>query len=398
MKSQTGWGNMPNISTLFSFRGPIGKPCFAKFSILFGFFWPIFIKHSWGYPELVRHNYVNCNSCHISPYGGGVLTQYGRELSREILSTWGTENENEARFAYGLVRLPSWLEVMGMYRNVYAYQNTPRIREGKFIFMQNDLEAAAHTDKWYFVTTIGYQNPPQASSLGDHIISRRHYVNFRPTDELSFRAGRFFPAYGLNIAEHVTPIKRDLGWDEGRESYNVEAAWIGEKWNVFLTLDLGRPDTPSVQRETGFAATQSVSISDHYKLGASYFYGNGSTTTRNTFGPWAVLGFTPHFFLLTELDFQQTSSKTNSFTSYWGAVNYQRLDYEIIQGLHFYFTQDYSRLNFGNTNTMRNSFGIGSQFFPRPHIEINLSWQKLRMRAFSQDYTDFAWFMLNYYL
>ena len=52
-------------------------------------------NNSWAFPEMVRHNYSNCSSCHVSPSGGGVLTQYGRELSSAILSIWGAENENE---------------------------------------------------------------------------------------------------------------------------------------------------------------------------------------------------------------------------------------------------------------------------------------------------------------
>ncbi|MEQ1666480.1 MAG: hypothetical protein ABL927_14015, partial [Bdellovibrionales bacterium] len=41
---------------------------------------------SFAFPEMIRHGYVNCTACHISPGGGGALTQYGRKLSRELLS------------------------------------------------------------------------------------------------------------------------------------------------------------------------------------------------------------------------------------------------------------------------------------------------------------------------
>src|SRR2546430_396895 len=104
-----------------------------------------YAPNAWAFSELVRHNYTNCTACHISPNGGGVLTQYGRELSRAILSTWGADNENESRFAWGAVTPPSWLEIMGMYRSVVAYQNTPFITQAQYIFMQGDFEAAAHT-------------------------------------------------------------------------------------------------------------------------------------------------------------------------------------------------------------------------------------------------------------
>src|ERR1700720_2791062 len=116
----------------FSFR-----ICWIQLPILIA---SLFSSSAWAFPEMVRHGYVNCSSCHISPTGGGVLTQYGRELSREILSTWGTQNEDESKFAYGWVPLPGWLDAMGLYRGVYAYQDTPFIRQGQYIFMENDVE------------------------------------------------------------------------------------------------------------------------------------------------------------------------------------------------------------------------------------------------------------------
>jgi hypothetical protein len=354
-------------------------------------------KEVLAFPELVRRGYVNCTACHVSPTGSGVLTRYGRESSREVLSTWG-KSENESQFAYGIVKLPESVDAIGMYRGVYAYQNTPFIQQGKYIFMQGDVEAAVRTGDWIFDAALGYQNRSTSTSVTDHLISRRHYVNYRPTDELSFRLGRFYPQFGILVPNHVVPTRRGLGWDEGQETYNLEGAWIGETWSLFLTGDFGRPDQPSLNRETGFAATPSVAIGNTYKLGLSYFYGNALTQTRNVVGIWGILGFTPHFFLLTEWDYQFQSNKSGVGGAVPGMVNYQRLDYELIQGLHVYLTQDYSRLNFHDLRTLANSYGVGIQFFPRPHFEFNLSWQKLRIQQISPEYTDFAWFLMNYYL
>src|SRR4051812_13294315 len=108
--------------------------CFKNFIlILLGC---MYSQLSQAFPELVRHGYVNCIACHVSPTGGGVLTQYGRELSREILSTWGIQNENESKFAYGIIKTPEWLDAIGEYRGIYAYQNNPFIQEGKYIYMK----------------------------------------------------------------------------------------------------------------------------------------------------------------------------------------------------------------------------------------------------------------------
>ena len=358
-----------------------------------------FSTPAWCYPEMVRHGYINCIACHISPSGGGVLSGYGRELSREILSTWGTKNETESKFAWGVVPTPDWLSAMGLYRGVYAYQNTPFVQQGQYIFMQGDIEAAANvSSKLFFDASVGYENMSTDMSFSDHLIIRRAFVNYRPMDTLSFRFGRFYPNFGIETPDHVIPTKRDLGWDQGQETINLEAAWIGEKWSLFATGDFGRPDYPSYHHEQGFALTPSLAIGDTYKVGASYFHGDGLDTIRNVGGPWGILGFTRRFFLLSEWDLQQQSSKSGAFSSHTGGVNYQRLDYEVIQGLHTYLTQDFSQSDFSNFATLSNSYGLGIQFFPRPHFEVNLSWQKLRTIAVTPDYTDFAWVTFNIYI
>src|SRR5436190_6515955 len=100
--------------------------------------WPLLL---WGnqalaFPEMIRHGYVNCTTCHVSPSGGGTLTEYGRELSKEVLSTWS--KEGEANMAYGLVKPPEWLLFGGDYRSVYVYRDTPLYRDGRYILMQTD--------------------------------------------------------------------------------------------------------------------------------------------------------------------------------------------------------------------------------------------------------------------
>jgi len=54
-------------------------------------FEPIFAH---AYPEMARAGYVNCNSCHISVNGGGILNDYGRELSKEELAVWKSKDES----------------------------------------------------------------------------------------------------------------------------------------------------------------------------------------------------------------------------------------------------------------------------------------------------------------
>ena len=232
---------------------------------------------------------------------------------------------------------------------------------------------------------------------GGTIFSRRHYAGYRPTETISLRAGRFGVAYGLNIPDHFVSIKRGLRWDEGSEAYNIEAAWLGESADLFVTGTVGRPDAPALNRDKGLALRSSIFLSDRFKLGWSYLYGASGFGGRHVTGPYAILGFSPRFFVLAELDFQRFAPAAGG-DAQWGVVNYVKVDYEVLKGVHGYVTQEYAKLDLRNVRSEMASFGVGVQFFPRPHLEINGSYQKQRVRAVSKDFADFAWLLLHYYL
>ena len=351
---------------------------------------------AWAYPELIRHGYVNCTSCHVSPSGGGVLTEYGRELSSEVLSTWSREGEQS--FLYGSVKTPAWLLMGGDYRSVYLYRNRPDFQDGQLIFMQADVEAAATYKRLTFDATFGYQNTAGTKSFGDHFISRRHYVMFKPTDELSVRGGRFNTAFGINTPDHIIVTKRGLNFeDETMENYNLELAWLNEDLNFYATAIIGRPDQPDLNREVGAAFTIGKGIADHNKVGVSYMNLSAPQSTRQLFGPWALLGFTPKFYLLSELDFQR-QLQASSTRPTWGGVSYNRLGYEFYKGLHVFGSEEISKLNFGNSNSLYLAHGLGLQLFPRPHFEFNVLFQKRKFLSQFPDYTDYFYIMWHYYL
>lgn len=345
------------------------------------------------YPELVRKGYGNCRTCHHSPNGGGLITEYGRELSAEELSQFS--REGEARFLYGAFQPPEWLDLGGDLRGIQTYRDTPTQRVGDYFLMQADLEAAATAGGFFgkklsAVATAGYDADDKS------FISRRHYFVARPSDEVSIRAGRFMPAYGLNIAEHVAVTRRGLGFDQGDETYNAEAAWIGDDLNLFATGILGRPDDARLDREQGGALQASYFFLERFKAGANYYLGSNDTGLRHLLGGFGALGFTPSLFLLSELDLQldETIGRTAS-----GIAAYNRLDYELVQGLHAFATLEHLRLDFADDRTTTQACGGGIQYFPRPHLELQLQYQKQRAtRAGSGDFIDFAWLILHFYL
>jgi hypothetical protein len=347
-------------------------------------------KTSYSFPEMVRAGYANCVTCHQSPTGGGLLTPYGRALSGEVLSSWTSEGEE--RFLY-FVSPPDWLNLGGDVRALGLYQNRAAYQSAQFIFMQADVEAGVNIGPVSAVATAGIDNDGNA-------VSRRHYLQFRATDELQFRVGKFLPAFGIYTENHSVAINRGIGRDQGTETYNVEAAWIAKDFDVFATGILGRPDNLNLGAETGAALSSSLTIDNRYKMGLSYYYGTRDIEHRHIVGPFGILGFTPHFFLLVDADLQYFIPTTLlNINPQTGFIDYVRLDYEIFQGFHLYVTQELTVQDLTNSaGTLSDAYGIGAQFFPRPHLELNMLFERQRFGGAASPFASVAFAMMHFYL
>lgn len=338
------------------------------------------------FPELVRTGYANCITCHVSPSGGGTLTEYGRALSGDRLSTWTQEGEEQ--FAYGIAPKRKWLSLGGDFRSLLLGQNRPNRQIFQAFVMQADLEAAVTVGKIQADATAGvdYVGNP---------ISRRHYVIYRPTDQLSFRAGRFLPAVGVNTENHSIALRRGIGRDQSTETYNLEGAWIDQNFDVFATAVFGRPDNTSLGAEVGGALSGSVFFGNRFKIGASYFYGRRAVAQRHVVGPYFILGFTDRFFLMVDTAYQILNPANGAGSS--GFADYARLDYEVTQGLHVYVTQELSNLDTAKPGAWSDAYGLGVQWFPRPHFEVNVMYQKNRFGGTNQPLYDYGFAMLHFY-
>lgn len=344
----------------------------------------LFAARAHAFPEMVRHGYPNCVSCHVAPAGGGVLTAYGRVLSAELLSTGG--DEKEGAFLYGAIRTPEFAAFGGDFRALW-YTSPQSV--GKMILMQSDLEAALSYQSVTGVATLGLG---ENSVRGDGVISRRHYLQYQWNDAVAIRAGKFLTAIGLMPADHQIVTRRGLGWDQGSETYNAELSYSGEDADVFVSGQFGSPFTGD-NKEQGIALRAAGHFADTHRVGMSYFYGNRSGHQRHVAGPFAALGITPHFFILAELDYQKLVTEQQD-----GGMGYLRVDYEFVRGLHGYLTSEYSRTMWSKELTAYQSHGVGIQFFPRPHFEINAFYQKQRTRAISGKFGDFLGVMAHIYL
>jgi len=233
--------------------------------------------------------------------------------------------------------------------------------------------------------------------MGDALVSHRHFLMVKPAESFVVRFGRFQKTFGIHTPEHTLVTKKGLGWDENTETYNLEGAYLGEQWDLFVSGVFGRIDTKSVSREEGVAVRGGYNLSESQKLGLSYFYGDGKTGDRHVFGPYAQIGFSKKLFLLAEVDFQRNMSNGRAATFGW--VNYLKFGYEAMRGLQLFLNHEFSRTDFSVADRFdTHRYGLGVQWWPRPHFEIQGIYMKQKATALHPDYGDIAWLLLHYYL
>lgn len=347
------------------------------------------------FPEMTAHGYVNCTTCHLSPSGGGLLTEYGRSLSKDLLSM--SSANHEEGLLHGAVKTPSWLLAGGDVRAIQTYLNTPQTKQGEFFLMQAELAAAVKFAKWALAATFGIKGGPDEVEDRNQTYSRVHYLMYQADDTKSIRVGRFMPQYGLNEANHTIPTRDGLGFGEQKETYNVEASYLGESGDFFLTAISGRPDDSSLDPEKGFALSTSLNFWDRNKVGLSAYHGRNKSEDRWLAGIWGIFSFTKKTFLLSEFDHQWETRLGSPESSTRGLASYQRLGYDVVQGFQIYATHQLSYLDFQNLDSRMDAYGPGFDFFPRPHLEVRAEWLKEKMMAQGSDRFDFAWLLLHYY-
>jgi hypothetical protein len=190
---------------------------------------------------------ARCNQCHYAPGGGGLLTSYGRDAVGEQLSTFG----GDGAFLHGAVTLPRWLAIGGDLRGAFVAQDVQDPDGTKLaVFpMQADLSGRAALPEGFSITaTVGFRGQIRDPDLDappgnfqpvstSRFISREHFVMWQPAAIGPYvRAGRFFTPFGLRFAEHNLYLRRDLGFDQLQETYNVAGGFVQEEWDLHLAL------------------------------------------------------------------------------------------------------------------------------------------------------------------
>lgn len=351
---------------------------------------------AFSYPEMVRHHYVNCNSCHVNPSGGGLLTEYGRGMAAEILSTWSMENE--ASFLHGAVspeKMPKAVNVGGDIRALQVHREDRNVREGRFILMQSSLEAGVTAGPFTAVGSFG--KPNRQNQIEAEFT--RFYLLANPLETIQLKVGRFVPAFGINMAHHTIPTRQSLGFGYDSERNAMEVHWSGESWHGAFSASQSRLQSRVAEVERGASFQLEKFFLDQYRVGASFWNGESDRQKRWISSVHGILGFTEHIYYLTEIALQSKRSKTSpNAPRESGVYQFGRFGYELTKGVHALALQELAKTNLDRASSFSLAFGIGALWYPRPHFELELALQQRKSLQNSREYEDYAYFMMHYYL
>jgi hypothetical protein len=340
------------------------------------------------FPEMARHGYTQCTACHVSPTGGGLLTAYGRELAGELLSTWSAKNESQFLHSEIGAKLAEkgWLFGGDVRELQYRYKDKNQLT-GKLFLMHADFQVAYQTEHFTGVMSIGQIEDPTSGDFTGNFYSTMYYGFIHFTDELGLRAGRFDPAFGLNLPDHTVVTKAGLGFAPTLQFDTLEANYLSEHWTILATAARTVDNTIDSEQETVRTVNVSYSFLNRMRIGASYWEGQGTQLNRHIYGVNAILGFTDKFYNLTEVDFENQSTDD-------GAYVMSQLAYEIYKGIIPYVQYQRQHTDLTNMATLTDMYGAGFHWFPRPHFELSGEWDHLQMASQG---AESAWMMGHYY-
>jgi hypothetical protein len=330
-------------------------------------------------PIFLARQYARCTTCHFSPTGGGLLTPYGRSLTREELSTMGRGHssapasgpDGEQAFLYGLLGNHLGKLSLGIdLRPGHLDVRFPGGQEKRDLLMNAEITAAYRDKGWTVYGELGRQ-PLRAE--GTRVDSFEHWVGFESQKGFGFRAGRFLPAYGVRFADHTAFNRKPLGLDTFDQVYGLELSHTTDRHLIQVTASPGRADSIVDNDGTrGFVASARVQmdLSTRTVLVASGLLHDKSDVNPRDGSAGLAFGFSPvpRLTIWTEGDaqFQQGLSGAPSY------VLVNETGFEVYRGVWLKISPQL-RTSFGDTSggTFRWVFELN--LLPRTHWNVDIS-------------------------
>ena len=330
-------------------------------------------------PTFLSKQYPRCTACHYSPSGGGLLTPYGRSLSREEISTFGRRDATaeagdraEEEFLFGAVGSDSPLQLgLDLRPSQLRIEVAGRDLPDRNFLMNLDLQAAWRFGGWTAYGTAG-RRP------GGDFVSYEHWLARRVSDRVSIRGGRFLPAYGVRFADHTAVSRRQLGLGEDDQVYGVELGLSSDRWLLQVAAGPGRAE--SLLDDDGRAAL-TVSGRLQHDFGSrtvlvgSVLRRGASDRAPQSTAAGVAFGHAPSAWLTTwtQVDVRNQDLPGVDRT----VILTHQTSVEARRGIWLRVSPQWYRVP-DNPRAEIRRMVLGLGLYPRTHWHVNLSWYRDR--------------------
>jgi len=356
---------------------------------------------SFAFVENVTHGYPACIACHVSPTGGGLLTEYGRSLSKEMMSTWGGGDQFAQPF-FGLVKEKSGVSLGGDVRTLQTYLENDNVKRGDLFFMQRNVEAGVQYENFMFVATAGQTLGPESTPDREKFLSERHYVLWSVAPTSKIRIGKFRQGFGINIPNHNRFVKNNLGFGSLSETYNFEFSQFYENSEVLIGTSLGRIDDPGIEdprlNEKNFKVSYTHFGSGKSRLGVGALFGESIDRRRFLFNANTIMPFAEHWYTIGEINYEDSQFASGPGSNIVSVVSLLKVGHKPFQGLFWYGLFEHSSLDGPGQYNLFSRLGPGVQWLPVPHLNVQIEFTREFRNTAPSNPTNFAWLLFHVYL
>lgn len=355
-------------------------------------------------PEIARYGHNSCTSCHVSPSGSGVLTDYGRMFSGEKLSTWFVPGEEN--LLHGAVPSSERLLVGGDLRWVYdRYEGGGRSEE-VFWRMQSDVDFVFHVGDAWFQAAFGTKPAGPRDDMKKHgrLLSRSYAVRYDLFDErLIVRGGLFMPKYGLMMADHTTYTRLSAALTPEDEQTQFEITYQDDDFEVSAAILFDREvSTMNERPKKGFnvGIAKMLGTRNRATLGLLKTEQVSDTNNRSVTSIMmsVVLTFTNKLYSMLELNRSndQVMAEGKKIISDSAALFYS-LNYEVLRGLSPFVRYELWNTQLTASGRKITRLGPGFNWYPRPHLQAELRHLITMSESSDSKSTNSTELILHYY-
>ena len=316
-------------------------------------------------PIFLSRQYTRCTNCHFSAAGGGLLTDYGRSLSREELSTFGRSSGSgpqgrEHEFLFGALGDAARAVSIGVdLWPAHLDVDASGFDETRNFLMNADIMAAVRYGNWTAYGELGRQ--PRGDDA--RVASFEHWLGYQAR-RLGARAGRFLPAYGIRFSDHTSFTRATLDLDTDDQVYALELNYSGDRHLVQVSAGA------HADASHDFTATGrwQLDLSSRTALVASGLFRDGSNGGSRDGAAGLALGIAPTsrwtVWLQGDARFrEETSSGTRAYTLLGEA------SFEVHRGIWLKFSPQLVT-EFGDDSAGIVRFAVGLNLLPRTHWNV----------------------------